>query len=177
MRAIFLLALTSLPLQAGAADYWEYKDWRVWSEQIDTGEDLRRTCAASTGGDGDPVLRLEVSDGDVGPPDFYPYPVISETAPRHYTTQMQDGQVIQFRVDTGTIFSGAAFVTLTNEGLAYAEAAINLPNNRPVLKAMKKGSSMVIEAGGRTIFHASLAGFTAAYGKMMDVCGFSLSLD
>ena len=123
------------------------------------------------------MLRLEVSDGDVGPPDFYPYPVISETAPRHYTTQMQDGQVIQFRVDTGTIFSGAAFVTLTNEGLAHAEAAINLPNNRPVLKAMKKGSSMVIEAGGRTIFRASLAGFTAAYGKMMDVCGFSLSLD
>jgi hypothetical protein len=177
MRALFAFVLACLPLQGSAQHYWEYKDWRVWVEDIDTGEDLRRTCSARTGGDGAPVISLEVSNGDAGPPDFYPSPSIMERAPRHYPTLMQDGQPVRFVIDTGTVFSTTAQAWVTDEGLFEASAALSLADNLPVLQVMKRGSRLEIQTAGRTLYTASLAGFTAAYGKMMDSCGFSLSLD
>lgn len=177
MRILFAFLMACLPLQAAAQYYWEYKDWRVWVEEIDTGEDLRRTCSARTGGDGDPVISIEMSNGDAGPPDFYPYPSITERAPRHFPTLMQDGQPVRFVIDTGAVFSTTAQSWLTDEGLFEAYAALNLADNLPTLQAMKRGSVMEVRTGGRTLYTASLSGFTAAYGKMMDSCGFSLSLD
>ncbi|MDE4173442.1 hypothetical protein PXK01_04700 [Phaeobacter sp. PT47_59] len=177
MLRLLILALATLPLQAQAQFYWEYDDWQVWVEETDTGEDLRRSCTAWTGGDGEPVLRLEISNGDAGPPYVYPYPSLSETAPRHYKTQMQDGQHVQFVTDTGAVFSTTAEARFNEEGLFEAHAVLNLADNLPTLQAMKQGSHMEIRTGGNMVFRASLAGFTAAYGKMMDSCGFSLSLD
>lgn len=177
MRILAPLFVAILALPATAQEYWEYKDWRVWTQNYDTGEDQRRNCSAWTGGDGDPTLRFDVSNGDAGPPYAYPAPLITETAPRHHSTQMQDGETIYFRMDSGAVFSGTASASFTDGGLRHAEAMIGLGDTLPILRAMKKGNTLEVQAAGRTVFHASLAGFTAAYGKMMDLCGFSLSLD
>ena len=177
MRLLIAMAVAMTPALPAAADYWNYKDWHVSVERIDTGEDLRVTCYAHTGGDGDPVWALEISNGDAGPPDFFPVPRLVEIAPRHYETVMQDQQDVKFQFDTGNTVLGRATAYLNNEGLFQAEST---PDNNSVLSmlmAMRRGSKMEAIVEQQVVATASLSGFTAAYGKMMDECGFALAIN
>ncbi|MFW8636342.1 hypothetical protein [Cribrihabitans pelagius] len=180
MRLLFALALatvTAAPAAAAAAaDYWSYRDWHTMVEVVDTGEDLRRSCTAYTGGDGMPTLRIEVSNGDAGPPYHYPVTRVRETAPRHYLTQMQPGQTVEFLFDDGGAAYGSTSVWINREGLASAESRLDPSAHLPMLQMMKSGRWVEIRADGVPLLTASLDGFTAAYGKMMDECGFSLAL-
>ena len=177
MRCLFALALATVPALPAAADYWNYKDWHVSVEKIDTGEDLRITCFAHTGGDGDPVWALEVSNGDAGPPEFFPSPRVIEIAPRHHRTTMQDQQSIQFQIDAGSTIQGESFAYLNDDGLFQAEGVPLHNSILSMLILMRRGHELEARAGSRLIATASLAGFSAAYGKMMDECGFPLAMN
>jgi len=67
------------------------------------------------------------------------------------------------------------------EGFARAEARPRSQDALDMLRWMKAGHSLDIRLlhpyqEGRQVMEASLDGFTAAYGKMMDECGFSIEL-
>lgn len=176
MISLALATAPAFPVAAIGGDYWNYKDWHVSVNRIDTGEDLRITCYAHTGGDGDPVWALEVSNGDAGPPDFFPAPRIIEIAPSHHQTAMQDQQAVRFQFDTGSSIQGEASAYINDEGFFQAEGA-PLPNSvLSMLMSMRRSDSVEAHIGPNVIATASLAGFTAAYGKMMDECGFSLAM-
>lgn len=174
--SLALVLATAAPAAATAAEYWDYRDWHVMVEAVDTGEDLRRYCTAYTGGDGMPTLRVDVSDGDAGPPFYYPMATVSETAHRHYLTQMEPGQTVEFLFDNGGAAYGSATTWINDEGLASAESRLEPSAHLPMLQMMKAGRRVEIRAGGQPVLSASLKGFTAAYGRMMDECGFSLAL-
>ncbi|ASM71737.1 MULTISPECIES: hypothetical protein [Roseobacteraceae] len=83
-----LLSLIAAP--ALAEGFWEYGSWRVIMEEADTGEDLRRTCGAVTGGDGEPSVVISASNGDAGPPAVFPGVFVHEHVPRGHNTVLQD---------------------------------------------------------------------------------------
>jgi len=178
MRLLIAMALatttTALP---AAADYWNYNDWHVSVERVDTGEDLRVTCYAHTGGDGAPVWALEVSNADAGPPTYFPAPRLIEFAPRHHRTTMKDQQTIEFQFDTGRLVYGEAVAYMNDDGLFQAESSPQPNSVLSMLMAMRRGSSVEARADNQHIATASLSGFTDAYGKMMDECGFSLAMN
>lgn len=165
---------------ASAEDrYWSYGDWNVHVEGVDTGEDWRVTCTAWTGGDGDPSLRLSISNGDAGPPSDYPQVTLQESAPRGYDTQMQNGQAVTLIVDQSIDYYALVDGYFDEDGFLRADATVRWQDAPYVLIGMKSGSQMdvrllsPVQASTR-IYLASLKGFTAAYGKMMDSCGHSI---
>lgn len=178
MRLILGACLAALAASPALADYWNYKDWHAATEPHETEQDNYLTCRAWTGGDGDPILALEVFSGDGGPPGFYPMAKVQEYAPRHYPTLMQRGGTVDFIFDFDRSFSVSAGINswINEEGLAEAESALQFQDHLPMLQAMKQGSWVEIWAGNDMFYEASLSGFTAAYGRMMDECGFNLAL-
>lgn len=158
------------PIESG---FWEYGSWRVFAETIDTGEDLRRTCTALTGGDGEPSLSIEISNGDGGPPDFFPSVSISEHAIRGYPTVMQDGQAVYIRFDDEDSMDAVVTGYFDEEGFAHAFFRFDHPDSQWVLRAMRKNHQLDAVVGGHVFYSFFLDGFTAAYVKAMDECGFS----
>lgn len=173
---LFLLLL--LPQMAAADNDWTFGDWIVRTHVVDTGEDLRKTCTAHTGGDGLPILGLEVSNGDAGPPYAYPTPIYRSTAPRGFTTLIQAGDSVVFEFDDGT-GSDVLVETGVSEGVfAFAEATPFPQHTLWYLQNMRALDTLSIyrfgpEATRAHVFTASLRGFTAAYLKMMEACGFA----
>ncbi|MGC3937726.1 hypothetical protein ACOTTU_07960 [Roseobacter sp. EG26] len=157
-----------------AADYqyWDYKDWTVAVERVDTGEDLRITCTASTGGDGDPSLAITLSNGDAAPPYFYPGPELLERAPRGYTTMMTDGARVMFEFDVDWRTEGFVTAGYDAEGFAQAIARAHQNDSLGLLQTMRRAGMLWITLDGEVVYAASLSGFTAAYGKMAEQCGF-----
>ncbi|MCG3268807.1 hypothetical protein [Yoonia sp. I 8.24] len=172
MRGLFA-ALVFLPVSAFAdTQYWDYGAWTVRVERVDTGEDLRIFCTASTGGDGLPALRIAVSNGDALPPYVYPAPILHESAPRGYTTMMQDGQRVQFEFDRDGVTEGFVQSFYDEDGILQAQAAAHADDSLWLLQTMRHADQMWITRGGEVIYGASLAGFTASYGKIAEQCGF-----
>lgn len=148
-----------------------YGDWRVDFEAYDSVEDDWLICSARTGGDGLPSLVVAVFEGDGGPPLVYPSIWIEESAPRHYPTLMQDGKPGYIVFEDG---SGAwsSVETYTDEdGIEQATLAF-YEDTQPLLRAMIAGMRADVVAGDHHVLQASLRGFTAAYLKMMELCGF-----
>ncbi|MDO6591099.1 hypothetical protein DS901_15675 [Loktanella sp. D2R18] len=169
-----IAALAMLPTQTVAdTQYWNYGDWSVRVETVDTGEDLRVFCAASTGGDGLPALRIEVSNGDALPPHYYPAPVLHEFAPRGHTTMMQDGQRVLFEFDLDTVSEGFVQAGLDEDGIMQARASVHGGDNLWLLQNMRHAEMLWIKLDDEVVYGASLAGFTASYGKIAEQCGFS----
>ena len=177
MRVFLALTLASVAALPATAGYWNYSDWHVSTDRFDTGEDIRVTCYAHTGGDGDPVWALEISNGDAGPPDFFPAPRLVEVAPRHHQTMMYDKQMIDFVFDSGATVSGQAAAFLNEDGLFQAESSPSHNSVLLMLMAMRRGTTVEAFGDSEVIATASLKGFTAAYGKMMDECGFTLTMN
>jgi hypothetical protein len=181
-KLVMAAACTGFAALPAAADgYWEYRDWRVFVDEYDTGEDLRRNCTAMTGGDGLPSLKLHISNGDGGPPDYYPAPTFHESAPRGHSTQVQNGQALGFIFDNQAVFYAIADGSYDDEGFAYADASPRWQDTLNMLLWMQAGHSLEIRTvqpygAGEQVLPVSLNGFTAAYGKMMDECGFSIAL-
>lgn len=172
----FFWAIAAVFWAGGAlaeTDYWDYKDWHVMAERFDTGEDLRINCTAWTGGDGMPSLRIELSNGDAGPPAYYPQPVVHETAPRHYPTYLQDGQRVMYEFDLDWRTEGFVQAGFSEEGLAYADARAHQVDSLGLLQTMRRAGTLWITREGEIAAEFSMSGFTAAYGKMAEQCGFS----
>ena len=178
MRLISAAVLAAMTASPTFANEWSYKDWRVSVTPHESAQDSYVYCRASTGGDGDPVLELNVFSGDAGPPYSYPMAVVVERAPRGYATAVQQGQPVDFIFDFDRSFaiSAQAASWFDQEGIATAGTNLQTQDRLPMLRAMKQGSWVEIWTGSNMLYEASLSGFTAAYGKMMDECGFSLDL-
>lgn len=183
MRLIALIFL-ALPGAAAANGYWTYKDWTVYVEEVDTGEDVRRTCEAATGGDGLPRLSLSITNGDAGPPVAYPVPLFEEYAPRGYRTQIDAGDFIIYEFDNGT-GAEAELVTGREDGVYPFAHATPFPRDTLwMLQSMQAAATLAFYRSNETltgqasgalgrehVYTASLSGFTAAYLKMMESCG------
>ncbi|EBA15505.1 hypothetical protein RSK20926_14846 [Roseobacter sp. SK209-2-6] len=166
---------------AHATGYWEYKDWSVAVEERITEEHDWLDCSAWTGGDGMPTLRMKVTRDDVGPPESFPQLQLNSVAPRGHSTQMVNGQAVGFIVDQKVVFYGLAHTDINEEGLQETTVRVRWDNALEMIKWMQSGTHLDAHMvrpydGGIHLMRASLAGFTAAYGKMMDECGFSLEL-
>jgi len=178
------LCTAMLGLLAGPAladQFWEYGDWRVNITDENTGEDIRRYCRASTGGDGLPVIWLEISDGDAGPPHGFPTPTYSTSAPRGHRTQIGNAQGVAFVFDQQGVFFGVAEGGIDGEGIAWAAATPRWQDAKNMLLWMKSASQLEVRAldayrASTQVHVASLRGFTAAYGKMMDSCGHTIEI-
>ena len=173
MRTILVALVVCCTSPALAlAEYWTFRDWSVQVERVDTGEDLRITCRASTGGDGDPVLEVYVSNGDAMPPGVFPWVSLRESAPRGYATLMRDGDDAVFTFDTGARLPAIVRGGFDGDGIPFAHAEIDETDNQAALRAMRKASNVQISRGSESVYTASLSGFTAAYGKIAEQCGF-----
>ncbi|MDQ0315142.1 hypothetical protein [Amorphus orientalis] len=171
--AVLILAAGTLAAPAAAEETWTtYKDWTIAVDTVDTGEDVRVTCHIWTGSDGNPVVGTELSNGDVLPPDLYPQVTLTEHALRHQPTVLQDGDPVTFTFDTGETFSGSVNGGLDPDGYAIATTQLPMDDWLPVLQTMRKASTMAVTGPTGPIYTASLSGFTAAYGKMAEQCGF-----
>ncbi|WP_172327112.1 hypothetical protein [Mangrovicoccus sp. HB161399] len=175
MRACLILLVLAAPALAQDRSEWTYGDWSATFEAHDSTEDDWLTCSARTGGDGWPVLAVSVFEGDAGPPGAYPDIKLQEWAPRHYPTSMQDGVPAHFSFDTGLEAEVMPDVMITDEGLQEAHANIFSPGSLEPLRAMAAGSRLEVSTGGKPVASFSLKGFTAAYLKMMELCGFGAS--
>ncbi len=175
------LALATLAALPATAQSWEYGAWRVYAATQDTTEHSSRSCTAITGGDGLPSLSLSVMNLDAGPPDDYPEPTLHESAARGYSTQLQNGQAVGFVFDGQAAFYGIADGYLGADGFAQAVVSPRWQDTINMLLWMKAGQNIDIRTvqpygAGEQVMQVSLSGFTAAYGKMMDECGFDIEI-
>ncbi|MEM5469144.1 hypothetical protein [Celeribacter marinus] len=172
MKLIYA-AMAVLVFAAGACaeGYWEYGSWRVTTVEHDTQEDLLRFCIASTGGDGEPSVFVEFMDHDAGPPDAYPSVVFTETAPRGFQTQMQDSMTGYVIFDSYERADAAPFTYVDEDG--FAMARVRFDDSQWMLQRMQANGRMDLVVAGRPVMAAQLNGFTAAYLKAADECGFT----
>ena len=166
-----MFAALTAPVQAEDW-YYEYGSWRVHVEEIDTGEDLRRTCVALTGGDGEPSVSFEISNGDAGPPDYFPSVVVEENAFRHQRTVAQEGQSAYIRFDDNDVMDSFVRGYIDEEGFQHATISFDHPQSQWVLQAMRRNGQMDVVVDHKVLTVAFLNGFTASYLKAMESCGF-----
>lgn len=172
-----LLAMYAPSVAAPGTQVWDYKDWTVAVEAVDTGEDLRITCRAWTGGDGQPRLVIEVSNGDALPPHHYPLPHLYESAPRGHRTMLFDGAWVMFEVDVLVEpdlpwrAEGEAQAWYDDDGILQAVAR-PFGDGLDLLAVMREAGTLWVTLDSEVVYAASLSGFTAAYGKMAEQCGF-----
>jgi hypothetical protein len=162
--AVLFLGLAGNALAAPQKE--TFRDWTASLDEVNTGEDLRKTCQAETSvaGDGGPTatLAIAISNGDVLPPDAYPAILISTAM-----APAGEGIPVAFeiagkRIDTQAAGNGKQ-VTINN----VKETSLSL------LRAMAAGSSVDITVAGKPVPAQSLKGFTAAYRQLGAWCGFS----
>ncbi|MFZ5675681.1 MAG: hypothetical protein ACOZAM_22205 [Pseudomonadota bacterium] len=142
-----------------------FRDWAAGLDEVDTGEDLRRTCRAETsaaGADGlTATLAVAIGNGDVLPPDAYPAILISMAA-------APSGDGIPVAFETG---GKRLAVQATGDG---KQVTINnvKETSLALLRAMAAGGTVDITVAGKPGPALSLKGFTAAYRQLGAWCGF-----
>lgn len=143
------------------------KDWTASLDEVNTGEDLRKTCSASTAAKDaagtEWTLKLAISNGDVLPPDAYPSIVVT-TAQGGLPSGENQPAVFGFgdtRIDAQV--SGGGNEVMVNNVKATSLA---------LLKAMAAGATLDLALPARPAVSLSLAGFTASYKKLGTWCGF-----
>lgn len=178
--SLVLCAVTLAPLRAEDSEeesseeaYAEFGVWRTSRTLEDTGEDYRLTCAATTGGDGDPVIVVSISDGDAFPPHGWPSVVLYESAPRGHQTALRSGDAVGFAFDGGAATPGLTSDAYDPDGILWAIAMPDGDRMQETLRLMRERSAMVVVGPRGAAASASLTGFTAAYGWMAQECGFS----
>ena len=160
-----LILYVALISTAHAAPQMEtFRDWTASLEEVDTGEDVRKTCAATTSTEDKLwTLKVSITNGDALPPDFYPAIVID--APGGGLTEGESlPAVFTFgdkRIDA-KISGGGKQVIVNNTNAT----------NLALLRAMAAGSTLDLTLAGKPVPSLSLAGFTAAYRKLGTACGF-----
>jgi hypothetical protein len=158
----------ALTAQAGTASQKETtKDWTASLDEVNTGEDVRKTCAAwITARDKAGsvwTLKLAISNGDVLPPDAYPQLSLASVA-----GGLTKGE------NQATTFD---FGDKKLEAKASSDGAQVMVNNEKevslaLLKNLAAGDAVTVTLAGAPSPALSLAGFTASYGKLGTWCGF-----
>jgi hypothetical protein len=116
---------------------------------------------------------IEVSNGDAGPPDFYPVPILKDVVIRGYPTVLKDGQQVVFKVDDGTDVFGTVISGYDESEFPWVIAQPTQNDSLRLLQAMRLSNQVSFIVDGEPFhFNASLAGFTASYGKIAEQCAF-----
>nr|WP_245316533.1 hypothetical protein [Mesorhizobium wenxiniae] len=173
-----LATLTTLPLSAlaqsaptpAAPKTETFGKWSTTVDEIDTGEDLRRTCVASTafldasGASG--TLTLAISNGDALPPDGYPTLVITMK-----NKDLPTGENIP------AVFGDSnGKVKASVDATAGAGGKWMLKNKPEIslalLRAMRRASALDVIFADTPVATVSMDGFTKAYRSLGVSCGF-----
>lgn len=163
---LILFAATISGAEASAQSE-TFKDWKTSLEEVNTGEDVRKTCTAETSASDAAgtawTLKLGISNGDVLPPDAYPQITITVAGGGLPNGENQPA-VFGFgdkRVDAQV--SGGGNEVMVNN---VKETSLAL------LKAFASGSTLDLALPAKPGVSVSLAGFTASYRKLGSWCGF-----
>ncbi|MBO9479525.1 hypothetical protein J7382_18420 [Shimia sp. R11_0] len=173
MRFSTAAALALIAAPAYANGHWTFDAWQVYTETVSAGNYLHLSCTAYSGGNGDPLVRISITNSEVGPPANYPTVYVQENAPRGYATNMQQGHTVALVIDDRRDFYAHAYNYYDNDGILQAYAGISDPDSLATMRAMRTGQMMSVYLDGVPYTHVNLSGFTAAYVKAMDACGHS----
>lgn len=142
------------------------RDWTAGLAEVNTGEDVRKTCSAwttakDTAGK-DWTLKLAIGNGDVLPPDAYPQLSIAAAG----GLPKGENQSASFDFGNRKI-----------EAKASADGKTAMVDNAKekslaLLKALAAGDKLAVTLAGKPTASFSLAGFTASYRKLGQWCGF-----
>jgi hypothetical protein len=172
-----LATLTTLPLSAALAQSAQtpaapktetFGKWSTTVDEIDTGEDVRKTCVASTafldasGTSG--TLTLAISNGDALPPNGYPTLVI---AMRNKDLPTGENIPAVFGDSNGK-------VKVTVNALAGGKWMLNnkIEVSLVLLRAMRRAGALDIVFADKPVATVSMDGFTKAYRSLGVSCGF-----
>ncbi|RVD04798.1 MAG: hypothetical protein EOS73_33355 [Mesorhizobium sp.] len=146
--------------------------WSTLVDEVDTGEDLRKTCAASTafiGAGGVPgTLTLVITNGDALPPDAYPSITIAVD-----NKGLPAGKSIAatFGDDKGRVAA-----KLHSDGAVNGRLSWTVDNQAKtslaLLRAMRRASVLDVSFGDAPVGSISMDGFTKAYRSLGASCGF-----
>nr|WP_225248279.1 hypothetical protein [Mesorhizobium sp. J8] len=147
--------------------------WTTIIDTLDTGQDARKTCAASTAfvdGEGNAgSLTLSISTGDALPPDAYPaimFIIDNKTLPtgdKIPATFGDPGVKVAVTVSSNAAAGGRP------SWMVDSEAKTSLA----LLRAMRKVTSLDVTFGKQKVTSIPMDGFTKAYRNLGTSCGFS----
>lgn len=146
--------------------------WSATVDELGTGQDARKTCAASTafadeaGAIG--TLTLSISNDDALPPKGYPavaLGIASKSVPKSKTVYavFDDGQnKVKLAVRDGGAIGPQRQWLVDNQ----AKSTLAL------LKAMRRATALFVTVGDVPITNIEMDGFTKAYRSLGTWCGF-----
>lgn len=163
-----LILSVALAVSAHAAPQKETsKDWTAGLDEVNTGEDMRKTCSAwttakDTAGK-DWTLELAISNGDALPPDAYPQLSIAAAAdgPPKGENQSASFDFGDRKIEAKASGDGKTVMVDNAKEKSLA-----------LLKAFAAGDKLAVTLAGKPAASFSLAGFTASYRKLGQWCGF-----
>ncbi|PWJ89407.1 hypothetical protein C8D77_10749 [Mesorhizobium loti] len=146
--------------------------WSTLVDEVDTGEDLRKTCAASTafiGAGGVPgTLTLVITNGDALPPDAYPSITIAV-----------DNKDLPAGKSVAATFGddkGRDTAKLHSDGAVNGRLSWTVDNQAKtslaLLRVMRRASALDVSFGDAPVGSISMDGFTKAYRSLGASCGF-----
>lgn len=146
--------------------------WSTLVDEVDTGQDIRKTCAASTafvgaGGESG-TLTLIISNGDARPPDAYPSLTIAvdnkglPVGKAVAATFGDDKGRVAVKVHSDAPINGRLSWTADNQ----AKTSLAL------LRAMRRASTLDVAFGDMPVASISMDGFTKAYRNLGASCDF-----
>jgi hypothetical protein len=165
-----LLPLSGAALAQTAPKTEAFGKWSTTVNEVDTGEDVRKTCAASTafvGANGAVgTLTLAISNGDALPPDGYPTLIIAVK-----NEDLPTGEKIPavFGDSNGKVKASAHLsADAGGQWMVNNKAEITLA----LLRAMRRASALDITFADKPVATVSMDGFTKAYRSLGVSCGF-----
>ncbi|ESX94584.1 MULTISPECIES: hypothetical protein [unclassified Mesorhizobium] len=144
--------------------------WTTIIDALDTGQDSRKTCAASTafvdGGGNAGTLTLSISTGDALPPDAYPaimFTIANKELPtgKKIAATFGDPGV---KVSATVYSNDAGRPSWTVDNQAKTSLAL--------LRAMRQVISLDVTFGKQAVASIPMDGFTKAYRNLGTSCGF-----
>lgn len=167
-RCLILSVLAGIALPGGvqaASQKETFRDWAASLDEVNTGEDLRKTCMATTAatdaqGKGS-TLMLAISNGDALPPDVYPSITLTAGG-------LPNGEGIPVAFEFGDKRIDARGMGDGKQLMINNSKETSLP----LLRAMASGSTLEATVAGTAAPALSLRGFTAAYRQLGIWCGF-----
>lgn len=177
-----LVLLTALPASgvawaqttptAAAPKMETFGKWSTIVDEVNTGEDVRKTCAASTAfvdGNGSAgTLTLSISNGDALPPDAYPAIMITVD-----NKDLPTGKNIAATFgDPGVKVSATVYSTDAVNGRPGWMVDNQAKTSLVLLRAMRKATSLDVVFGKQAVASIPMDGFTKAYRNLGSSCGF-----
>ncbi|WP_412177402.1 hypothetical protein [Mesorhizobium sp. YC-39] len=157
---------------AAAPKMETFGTWSTIVDEVNTGEDVRKTCAASTAfvdGNGSAgTLTLSISNGDALPPDAYPAIMITVD-----NKDLPTGKNIAATFgDPGVKVSATVYSTDAVNGRPSWVVNNQAKTSLALLRAMRKATSLDVVFGKQAVASIPMDGFTKAYRNLGTSCGF-----